>query len=70
MRRSDAQKAVEAAFISVLSKEYENVLIFNLALERPEGPGADAKFRMMLAHNVEAFGMAMKAIADNPDLED
>jgi hypothetical protein len=70
MKRADAQKAVEAAFISVLSKEYENVLIFNLALDRPDRPAADAKFRKMLAHNVEAFGMAMKAISENSDLED
>lgn len=70
MKRAAARKAVDDAFETVLAKEYENVLIFNLALDRPDRPAADAKFRKMLAHNIEAYGMAMKAIADNKDLED
>jgi hypothetical protein len=70
MKRDDARKAVDDAFIAALTQEYNNVLIFNLALDRPDRPGAEAKFRRLLAHNIEAYGMAMRAIAENSDLED
>lgn len=70
MKRADACKALDAAFAAVLAKQYENVLIFNLALDRPKRDDADEKFRRMLASNIEAYGMAMKAVADNKDLED
>jgi len=69
VKRADARKAVDDAFANSLTQEYTNVLIFNLALDRPDRPAADAKFRRVLANNIEAYGMAMKAIADNPDLE-
>ena len=69
MKRDDAKKAVDDAFADTLTQEYKNVLIFELALDRPNRPAADAKFRKVLASNIEAYRMAMKAIADNPDLE-
>lgn len=70
MKRADAQRAVDDAFTTTLAQEYTNVLIFNLALDRPDRPTIDARFRRMLASNIEAYGMAMRAIADNKDLED
>lgn len=69
MKRAKAIEAVDAAFIDTLTQEYKNVLIFELALDRPDRPAADAKFRKVLANNVEAYRMAMRAIAENPDLE-
>jgi hypothetical protein len=70
MKRADAKKAVDDAFTTTLALEYSNSLIFNLALDRPDRPAMDEKFRRMLANNIEAYGMAMKAVAENKDLED
>ncbi len=70
MKRKDAQQAVDAAFVATLTLEYSNVLIFNLAMDRPDRPAADEKFRRLLRNNLEAHAIASRAIADNPDLED
>lgn len=67
MKRADAQKAVDEAFLDTLSAQYRS----NLFNDPFSGTGTREKaFREVLATNIAAHGIASRAVAESPDLED
>jgi hypothetical protein len=67
MKRADAQKAVDQAFLDTLSAQYRSNLFndpFSGAATREEA------FRKVLATNIAAHGIASRAIAESKGLED
>ena len=69
MKRADAQKAVDPAFLETLGGEYRNLLnaVFS---EKPTAETTGAAFRKTLALNLGAHAIASRAVAENPDLKD
>ena len=69
MNRSEAQKAVDAAFADTIGGEYRNLLnaVFS---EQATTETPEHAFCKALALNIAAHAIASRAIADNPDLKD
>ena len=69
MKRADAQKAVDAAFVDTIGGEYRNLLnaVFSA---KPTAETTDAAFRKALALNISAHKVASRAVSENPDLQD
>lgn len=70
MKRADAQRAIDAAFVDVIGQEYRNLLMIGLSADRPNRAKVKEQFVRSLAINLEAFAMASDAVRQNPDLED
>lgn len=70
MKRSAVIEALNDAFDETLKLQYRNVLVDPLSVDRPNRDAMEDKFQRVLRVNLEAYGMAMRAIQLNTTLQD